>query len=115
MDETLGPLDSVVDRFAKQLVQERIDNGHLDVQNMSFAEMEMLSHQIGRRVAQHLGHQMTRRQSALFSDDSCCPTCGLECEALRHTRTIHSIDGATEVVELKSFCPQCRRSFFPGS
>ncbi len=113
--ENSSPLEPFLDRFAKELVQERIDNGHIDVRNMSFAEMEMLSHQIGRRVAQQLGHQMTSRQSELSSDDYCCPTCGLECEAIRHTRTIHSIDGETEVVELKSFCHQCRRSFFPGS
>ena len=110
-----SPLEPFLARFAKELVQERIDNGHLDVRNMSFAEMEMLSHQIGRRVAQHLDHERTGRQSELYSDDYCCPTCGLECEALDHTRTLHSIDGATEVVELKSYCPECRRSFFPGS
>lgn len=113
--KNLSPLEPFLNRFAKEIVQERIDSGHLDVQNMSFAEMEMLSHQIGRRVAQHLGHQMTGRQSELSSDDYCCPTCGLECEALRRRRTIHSIDGPTEIVELKSYCPKCRRSFFPCS
>jgi len=106
-------LEPFIDRFAKELVQERIDNGHIDVKNMSFAQMEILSHQIGRRVAQHLGHQMTGLQSELYSDDYNCPTCGLECEAIQKTRTIHSIDGPTEVVELKSYCPKCRRSFFP--
>ena len=45
------PLDSVVERFAKELVQERIDNGQINVRIMSFAEMEMLSHPIGRPVA----------------------------------------------------------------
>ena len=113
--ENSSPLEPFIDRFAKELVQGRIDNGHIDVRNMSFAEMEMLSHQIGRRVAQQLGHEMTGRQAELYSDDYCCPTCGLECEAIRHTRTIHSIDGQTEVVELKSYCPKCRRSFFPCS
>ena len=113
--ENSSPLEPFIDRFAKEIVQERIDNGHIDVKNMSFAEMEILSHQIGRRVAQHLGHQMTSRQAELFSDDYCCPTCGLECEAIQKTRTIHSIDGETEVVELKSYCPKCRRSFFPCS
>ncbi len=113
--ENSSPLEPFIDRFAKELVQERIDQGHLDVRNMSFAEMEMLSHQIGRRVAQQLGHQMTGLQAALYSDDYCCPTCGLDCEATYRTRTIHTIDGATEVVELKSYCPKCRRSFFPCS
>jgi ribosomal protein S27AE len=82
---------------------------------MSFAEMEILSHQIGRRVAQQLGHQMTSLQAELYSDDYWCPTCGLDCEATYRTRTIHAINGETAVVELKSFCPKCRRSFFPCS
>lgn len=113
--ENSSPLEPFIDRFAKELVQERIDNGHIDVRNMSFAEMEILSHQIARRVAQHLGHEMTDRQAELYSDDYCCPTCGLECEAIRHKRRVQTIDGQTQVVELKSYCPKCRRSFFPGS
>ena len=113
--ENSNSLEPFIDRFAKELVQERIDQGHLAVRNMSFAEMEMLSHQIGRCVAQQLGHQMTGLQAELYSDDYCCPTCGLECEAIKHNRTIHTIDGATEVVELRSFCPKCRRYFFPGA
>ena len=62
-----------------------------------------------------LGHQMTSRQSELYSDDYCCPTCGLECEVIKQNRTIHSIDGKTKVVELKSYCPKCGRYFFPCS
>ena len=111
--ENSRPLEPFIDRFAKELVQERIDSGQIAVKNMSFAEMKMLSHQIGRRVAQHLGHQMTSLQSELYSDDYCCPTCGLECEAIQKTRTIHSIDGPTEIVELKSYCPKCRCVVLP--
>ena len=111
--DNCSPLEPFIDRFAKELVQERIDNGQIDLQNMSFAQMEMLSHQIGRRVAQQLDREMTGRQSELYSDDYCCPTCGLECEAIKHKRTMRTIDGETEVVELKSYCPKCRRYFFP--
>lgn len=111
--ENSSPLEPFIDRFAKELVQERIAHGHIDLRTMSFAQMEILSHQIAKRVAQHLGHEMTSRQAELHADDYNCPTCGLECEALRHKRTVHSIDGETEVVELRSYCPKCRRYFFP--
>ncbi len=111
--EKSSPLEPFIDRFAKELVQERIDNGHIDLKNMSFAEIEMLNHQIGRRVAQHLGCQMTAQQAQLYSDDYNCPKCGLECEAIQKTRTIDSLDGPTEVTELRSYCPKCRRYFFP--
>jgi len=113
--DNVSQLDSFIDRFAKELVQERIDNGHIDLKTMSFTEMEQLNHQIARRVSQHLGREMTERQCELYSDDYNCPTCGLDCEAVRQTRTIHSIDGATQVEEVKSYCPKCRRSFFPGA
>ena len=42
MDDTGNLLGCFVDRFAKELVQERIDNGHINVRDMSFAEMELL-------------------------------------------------------------------------
>lgn len=111
--ENFSPLEPFIDRFAKELVQERIDNGHIDLRNMSFADVELLSHQIARRVGQHLGHELSDRQCELYSDDYNCPTCGLECEAIRHKRIVYSIDGETEVVELRSYCPKCRRNFFP--
>ena len=47
------------------------------------------------------------------SDDYNCPTCGLECEAIKHLRTVETIDGPAEIIELKSFCPKCRRNVFP--
>ena len=32
-----------------------------------------------------------------------------------YPREIQGLDGPTEIVELKSYCPKCRRSFFPGA
>ena len=102
-----------VDRFARELVRERIDNGHIDVASVSVAEMETLSRQIGRRVAEQLGNELTDRRSESHSHDDCCPNCGRECEAIKQLRSLHTIDGETKVVELRSFCPKCRRSSFP--
>ena len=92
----------------------RVSNGDVDLKTVSFREIEQLSHDIGRRIAQQLGRQFTDKQCAeLYSDDYNCPTCGLECEAIKHPRTVETIDGPAEIIELKSFCPKCRRNFFP--
>lgn len=106
--------DALVDRFAQELVAERVDSGHIDLKTASFRSIEQLSHEIGKRVAQQLGSRMTERQCGeLYSDDYNCPTCGLECEAIKHPRVVETVDGSAEIIELKSFCPQCRRNFFP--
>lgn len=112
--ETSVAFDDLVDRFAKELVAERIDSGQLDLKTASFRVIEQLSHDIGKRVAQQLGGQVTEQQcGALYSDDYNCPTCGLDCEAIEKPRTVKTIDGPVEIIELRSFCPQCRRNFFP--
>lgn len=106
-------LDEEIRAFTRRLIQERIDSGQFDVKFMSFAEMENISHEIGQRVARGLGATLSDQQSELWSDDYSCPTCGLECEAVKHPRTVQTVDGSTEIVELKSFCPKCRRNCFP--
>jgi uncharacterized protein with PIN domain len=106
-------VESRIKAFTTELISERIARGEVDLKTMSFADMEMLSHEIGQRVAQQLGANFSQQQGELYSDDYNCPTCGIECEAIRHERTMQTIDGPTEVVELKSYCPRCRRHFFP--
>lgn len=114
--ENSAAFDELVDQFAKQLVAERVDSGYLDLKTASFRTIEQLSHDIGKRVAQQLGGQITGQQCGeLYSDDYNCPTCGLECEAIKHPRVVETIDGPAEIIELKSFCPKCRRNFFPSA
>jgi len=112
--ENSADMNALVDRFAKEFVAERVESGHIDLKTVSFREIEQLSHDIGQRVARQLGGQITAGQCGeLYSDDYNCPVCGLECEAIQQARTVETIDGPTEIIELKSFCPKCRRNFFP--
>ena len=118
---TLKPVQKIRALFPLSMVwssdsprNSRVSNGDVDLKTVSFREIEQLSHDIGRRIAQQLGRQFTDKQCAeLYSDDYNCPTCGLECEAIKHPRTVETIDGPAEIIELKSFCPKCRRNFFP--
>jgi len=113
--EKLSPaLDAELEAFTNKFIEERVNSGDIDLRTMSFAEMELLSHEIGQRVARGLGGQLAERQNeTLWSDDYNCPTCGKECEAIRHPRTVQTLDGPAEIVELKSYCCRCRRHFFP--
>ena len=107
-------VDALVERFAEELAAERVSSGQVNLKTASFREFERLSHDVGRRIAQQLGRPFTSRPCGeLSSDDDHCPTCGLECEAVKQPRRVETIDGPADVVELKSFCRKCRRNFFP--
>lgn len=113
MESVEGRAAAMMEQLIQAIIDERIDSGEIDLETMSFAEIEQMGHELGRRLASGFDHRLTGRQSDLWSEDWCCPTCGLECEAVRHPRTVQTVDGPAEVVEIKSICPRCRRSFFP--
>ena len=113
MEATHGRSAALMEQLVQSLIDERIETGEIDLETMSFAQIEQMGHELGRRMAAGFDRQLTGRQTDLWSKDWCCPTCGLECEAVRHPRTVQTLDGPSEIVELKSFCPKCRRSFFP--
>jgi hypothetical protein len=105
--------DAAFEAFTKQIIADRLAAGDIDLRTMSFADMEGFAHELGQRLARAMSGELTCLQADLCSVDDNCPTCGLECEAIKHPREIQTVDGLTEVVELKSYCPKCRRSFFP--
>lgn len=113
--ENSSATDAAFDAFTKQIIADRLAAGDIDLKTMSFASMELFAHELGQRLARSLGGELTSLQGDLYSDDYNCPTCGLECEAIKHPREIQTVDGTVEIVELKSYCPQCRRNFFPGA
>ena len=71
-----------IEAFTTELIAERAASGEIDLETMSFADMEMLSHQIGRRVARQLGANLAQQQGELYSDDDNCPICGIDCEVM---------------------------------
>lgn len=107
--------DAAFEAFTQQIIADRLAAGDLQLKTMSFADMELLAHEMGQRLARAMRGELTCLQADLSSDDDNCPTCGLECEAIKQPREIQGLDGPTEIVELKSYCPKCRRSFFPGA
>lgn len=105
----------LLEELVQALVAERVESGAVDIDTMTFAEMEEISHGLGRELSRRLQGSFVSDQSGRMSSDYDCPTCGLECEAVRKKRMIKTVDGPVEVEELKSYCPKCRRYFFPSS
>lgn len=84
-DTNFSPeMQARVEAFTTELISERAASGEIDLKTMSFAEMEMLSHQISRRVARQLGVNLSQQQGELDPDDDNCPTCGVDCEAIKN-------------------------------
>lgn len=107
--------EAAFEAFTKQIIADRLAAGDIDLKTMRFADMELLAHEMGQRLARAMSGELTGLQADLFSGEGSCPTCGRECEAIKSPREIQGLDGPTEVVELKCYCPKCRRSFFPGA
>ncbi|MEZ6128701.1 MAG: hypothetical protein R3C59_08460 [Planctomycetaceae bacterium] len=62
--DTPSAVDGLAEQFAEELVRERVSSGDVDLKTVSFREIEQLSHDIGRRIAQQLGRQFTDNQCA---------------------------------------------------
>lgn len=107
--------EELLEELVRVLVAERVESGAVDIETMTFAEMEQISHGLGRELSRRLQGSFVSDQGGRMPPDYDCPTCGLECEAVRTKRTIKTVDGLAEIEELKSYCPKCRRCFFPSS
>lgn len=109
-------LQARIKEVSRQLVNEQIENGRIDLQTASFRQIEVLSHEIGQQIARQLGQHLTEKQADQhIADQYPCPTCGRECHPIKRPREMIMVDGPTEIIELKCDCPKCRRSFFPTS
>lgn len=57
----------------------------------------------------------TFQQAQAMGSEHACPTCGTVCFSKREQRTIQGLDGPFEHDEPASYCPTCRRDFFPSA
>ena len=80
-----------------------------------YSVIEARAHELGRHLsrtvqASHMG-EMTSHAACLAK----CPECGTRCEVVPKPRRLTSIDGPLAFDEPTSYCPRCRRGFFPPS
>ena len=83
----------------------------------SFDEIETLTALIGRQFSTELTQQSLQRQAnqPLPTQLLSCPTCsGPLDERPKEPRSVHTDTGTTDWQEPASYCPRCRRAFFPS-
>lgn len=80
-----------------------------------YDQIELAAHAAGKRFSRMIQRVRAREVAAASLADAACPTCERKCTVTTQTRTLHSMDGPTEVLETVAHCRPCRRSFFPSA
>jgi hypothetical protein len=80
-----------------------------------FSQIEEAAHRLARRLSCRIQERAVREVVAQLPTKGDCPGCGHSCELKHEARTVQSIDGPIELLELSGFCPRCRRAFFPSA
>jgi hypothetical protein len=78
-----------------------------------YSVIEARAHELGQQLsreiqARQMGELVAGRVAA-----APCPKCRTRCELHPKKRSVTSIDGPIEVLEMEGYCPACRRAFFP--
>jgi hypothetical protein len=116
MDGATAALREKLDRLIKEAAEvsvalDRADGTISGVPH--YSQIEARAHELGRHFsrqiqARQIGTLVAGRTTTLL-----CPKCRARCELDVGKRAVTSIDGPVEVQELKGYCPDCRRAFFP--
>jgi uncharacterized protein with PIN domain len=116
MDGPAAALQKELDRLLQEAAKisvalDRANGTIVGVPHYSLIETR--AHELGRQLsrtvqATHMGELASHAASATK-----CPTCGTRCEVIPKKRQLTSIDGPLALDEPTSYCPQCRRGFFP--
>jgi hypothetical protein len=80
-----------------------------------YSQIEEAAHRLARQLSCRIQERAAREVAAREGTTADCPACGRSCELGHQTRTVQSIDGPIELLELSGFCPRCRRAFFPSA
>jgi hypothetical protein len=83
--------------------------------DVSFTEMELAGHQLGRAVAQATTERLALARAKRLQGPQPCPTCGRSCPLLHRDRELTTVDGPIDLHEAVCHCPTCRRDFFPSA
>lgn len=80
-----------------------------------FSVIESRAHELGQRLSCEVQERQMSETAAVAARRARCPECRTLCQLTEKKRSITSVDGPFEAVELKGRCPVCRRDFFPSS
>ncbi len=116
MEEPAAALQEKLDQLLQEAarVAVALDRANGTVVGIPhYSVIEARAHELGRQLsrtvqASHMG-EMTSQTTRSVK----CPGCGTRCEVVAKQRRSTSIDGPLAFDEPTSYCPQCRRGFFP--
>lgn len=80
-----------------------------------YSVIEGRAHELGKQLSREVQRRQMRELAASQATTAKCPECSTWCELGLQKRDLKSVDGAADVVELKGYCPGCRRAFFPSA
>jgi hypothetical protein len=78
-----------------------------------YSLIEGRAHELGRQLSREIQSRHMDHLSAHAAVAPRCPECDTRSESIVKKRRITSIDGPLTIEEPASYCPRCRRAFFP--
>lgn len=94
---------------------DEAEGGDVAIDQMRFAQMELLGHGLGKRLAARVQQALVARQAEQMPSEFRCPSCDRVCPAETVDKKMHTLDGEVELAEVRCHCRRCRRSFFPSA
>ena len=80
-----------------------------------YDQIEIPAHEVGQQLSRLVQEQQAGEVAVRQSGEADCPDCGRACRCEVFQRTVHSMDGPVELLEIVAECRPCRRSFFPSA
>jgi hypothetical protein len=118
MDDRQAVLQEKLNRLLKETAEVEVELSRASgviVGIPHYSVIESRAHELGRQLSREVQQQQMSETAAQSPQRARCPTCQTLCELQEHERSMTSIDGAFELLELKGHCLCCRRDFFPSA
>jgi hypothetical protein len=116
MDGPAAVLQAKLDQLLQEAAQVSVAldraNGTI-VGVPHYSVIETRAHELGRQLSRTVQAKHMGELTAHAAGFAKCPACGTRCEVVSDERRLTSIDGPLAFDEPTSYCPRCRRGFFP--
>jgi len=101
-------------QLAEVMVEEEREQGTF-VSVPHYSVIERAAHRLGKEVSQAAQARAVAEVAAKAQTTADCPTCHQPHPITTQKRTVTSLDGPVELLEVVAHCPACRRDFFPSA
>lgn len=102
-------------QLVEALVDEQESSDEVSLDQMTYALIEKLGHELGQDLSRQVQAALVSRQRERAEPPSSCPECGGRLKHAAKFRELKSVDGPVAIEEQACFCRRCRRTFFPSA